>query len=40
MYVVSCVILPTTHPTIGRTVFSVRRKFLKDYLKVVRAEGS
>jgi len=40
LYIVSCVNIPLTHDTIGRTVFSVRRKFTKDYPKVVRAEGS
>ena len=40
MYIVSCFNIPTTKDTIGRTVFSVRRQFIRDYPKVVRAEGS
>ena len=40
MYIVSCFKIRTTHQTMGRTVFSIRRKFEKYYLNVVIAEGS
>lgn len=40
MFIVRCVELRTTHDTMARSVFSVRRKFIKLYPKVAKAEGS